>query len=75
MGLLIQVYSTCKAQTELKDYKEQVNFARIKIDSLYTELIPAQIELDRHIEALHIFMKRNRKAAEQYADIISNETE
>jgi hypothetical protein len=44
-------------------------------DSLYTELYPAQNELNRYIEALHIFMKRNPKAADQYATIISDETE
>jgi phage-related protein len=75
IGLGIQVYSTCKAQKEMNDYKEQVTILRFKNDSLYSELYPAQNELDRHIEALHIFLKRNRKAAEQYADIISDETE
>ena len=75
IGLLIQVYSTCKAQKEVKKCKNQITFLQYKSDSLNAELYPCQNELDRHIEALHIFMKRNPKAAEQYADIISDETE
>ena len=75
IGLGIQVYSTCKAQKEMNDYKQQVIILRFKNDSLYSELYPAQNELNRHIEAMHIFMKRNPKAANQFADIISEETE
>jgi uncharacterized protein HemX len=75
IGLGIQVYSTCKAQKENKIYKNQITFLKHNSDSLYSELYPAQNELDRRIEAFHIFLKRNRKAAEQYATIISEETE
>lgn len=75
VGLFIQVYSTSKAQTEVKNCKNRITFLQNQSDSLYSELYPAQNELDRHIEALHIFLKRNPKAAEQYADIISDETE
>jgi hypothetical protein len=42
---------------------------------LYAELFPIQIELGRYQVAYEIFAERNPKAAEQYGDIISNETE
>ncbi len=45
------------------------------VDSLNTELFPSQIELSRYQVAYQIFMKRNPKAAKQYGDIISDETE
>lgn len=48
----------------------------IKInDSLSDELLPKQIEIGRYQLALEIFFERNPKAAEQYATIISEETE
>ena len=75
IGLFIQVHSTSIAQSELRDAKLKYQALHEYSDSLYTELYPAQNELDRHIEALHIFMKRNPKAANEYADIISEETE
>lgn len=45
------------------------------IDSLHTENFPCQIELGRYQMAYEIFMERNPKAAKQYGDIISDETE
>lgn len=45
------------------------------VDSLETHLYPISIELNRHETAFQIFMERNPKAAKQYGDIISNETE
>ncbi len=44
-------------------------------DSLYNENYPCQIELGRYEMAYHILLERNPKAAKQYGDIISNETE
>tara|TARA_R110000868_G_scaffold279861_1_gene539951 strand:+ start:310 stop:624 length:315 start_codon:yes stop_codon:yes gene_type:complete len=44
-------------------------------DSLHWELLPTQIELGRHLVAFEIFAERNPKAADQYAEIISSETE
>lgn len=44
-------------------------------DSLYDENYPCQIEKNRYEVAFQIFSKRNPKAAEQYAEIISDETE
>ena len=45
------------------------------VDSLDMENYPCQIELNRFQVAYEIFMKRNPKAASQYGDIISDETE
>jgi len=44
-------------------------------DSLYMENFPCQIELNRYKIAYEIFIERNPKAASQFSDIISNETE
>ncbi len=44
-------------------------------DSLYAENFPCQVELNRYRIAYEIFMERNPKAAKQYGDIISEETE
>jgi hypothetical protein len=46
-----------------------------KADSLYSELFPTQIELGRYQVAFQILNERNPKAADQYATIISEETE
>lgn len=75
IGLLIQVYSTSKAQDEVKKCQERIMFLQHQSDSLYFELYPSQNELNRYIEGLHIFIKRNPKGAEQFSNIISNETE
>ena len=73
--LFMQVYSTSKAQTELKISQAKCDSLQRVSDSFYNELYPCQIEFSRYIDALHIFMKRNPKAADQYATIISEETE
>jgi len=44
-------------------------------DSLHWELFPTQVELGRYQVAYEIFAERNPKAASQFGDIISNETE
>jgi len=44
-------------------------------DSLQSELLVNSIELGRYKVAYEIFAERNPKAASQYGDIISNETE
>ena len=46
-----------------------------QLDSLNTEIFPMEIELGRYQVAFTIFAERNPKAAEQYAEIISSETE
>lgn len=45
------------------------------VDSLHWELLPTQIELGRYQTAYGIFMEKNPKAAQEYSDIISNQTE
>lgn len=45
------------------------------VDSLYAENFPCQIQLNRYQIAYELFMERNPKAAKQYGDIISEETE
>ncbi len=45
------------------------------IDSMYAENLINEIELNRYKVAYEIFLERNRKAAEEYGTIISNETE
>ena len=64
------------------DQQYKINVAQSKCDSiqhvadsLYWELFPAQIELGRYQVAYEIFAERNPKAASQFGDIISNETE
>ena len=74
-GLFIQVYSTSKAQTEVKVYQVKCDSIQHISDSLYSELQPVQIELGRMQVAYDIFLDKNYKAAMQYGDIISNETE
>lgn len=52
-----------------------INVLQHERDSLYDENFPCQIELGRYQVAFSIFAERNPKAAEQYAEIISSETE
>ena len=44
-------------------------------DSLYSKGLADEIELNRYKIAFEIFLEKNPKAAEEYGDIISNETE
>ena len=44
-------------------------------DSIHNKSYDDEIELNRYQIAFEIFLKRNPKAAEEYCDIISNETE
>lgn len=58
------------------DSLEKINLSLQNInDSLYAEVFPCQVELTRYQYAYEIFLRRNRKAAEQYGTIISQETE
>jgi type II secretory pathway component PulL len=75
IGLFIQVYSTSKAQTEVKAYQAKCDSLQRTSDSLYDRLFPAEIELNRMRIAYDIFLDKNYKAAMQYGDIIANETE
>ena len=73
--LFIQVYFTSMSQKETAVYKAKCDSLQHVADSLHWELFPAQIELGRYQVAYGIFAERNPKAAEQYGDIISSETE
>jgi len=75
VALFIQVKFTVDSQNETKIYKAKCDSIQHVSDSLYWELLPTQIELGRREVAYSIFMERNPKAASQYGDIISNETE
>ena len=75
IGLFIQVYSTSKSQTEVKIYRAKCDSLQNVSDSLYGELFPTQIELNRMRIGYNILLERNPKAAKQLGDIISNETE
>ena len=62
-------------KTQVTTLKSNIDSLQIVSDSLYSENFPCQIELGRYQVAYQIFMERNPKAASQYGDIISEETE
>lgn len=64
-----------QSQTKVTELTNRVDSLVKKNDSLHSELFPSQVELGRYEVAHEIFMERNPKAASQYRDIISNETE
>lgn len=65
--------------SELKEQsiadKKKIDSLQYQVDSLSYEMFPLQVELGRYEVAYHIFLERNPKAAEQYGNIISDETE
>jgi hypothetical protein len=61
-------------KTEMTN-KYKVDSLQRLVDSLDMENYPCQIELNRFQIAYEIFSRRNPKAASQYGDIISEETE
>lgn len=73
--LFAQVYMTTEAKKETAYYKAKCDSLQRVSDSLYVELYPAQIQLGRFEVAYQIFLERNKKAAEEYGTIISEETE
>lgn len=69
-------YSESKKQkVEIQQLSKRVDSLQKISDSLYFELFPSQVELGRFQVAYQIFLERNPKAASQYGDIISEETE
>jgi biopolymer transport protein ExbB/TolQ len=82
---LLSIYSTFmlsnassdleKQKVEIEQLNKDVDSLTILSDSLSVELFPAQVELSRYQIAFELFVKRNPKAASQYGDIISQETE
>lgn len=73
--LLFSLYDLKKQTNQVPKLQQEVNTLQHKVDSLYDENYPCQIELNRFQTAYKIFLRRNPKAAEQYGTIISEETE
>lgn len=62
-------------KTQITTLKTNLDSLQLVSDSLYDENFPCQIELGRYEVAYRIFLERNPKAASQFGDIISEETE
>ena len=62
-------------QKELSKLRAEVKVQTATTDSLHNENFPCQIELGRYQVAYQILLERNPKAAKEYGDIISEETE
>jgi hypothetical protein len=62
-------------ESEVKLLQDSILFMKSQKDSLYSEIYPCEIELNRFQIAFRILEDRNPKAAEQYGSIISDETE
>lgn len=70
-----EINQKIRLETEVKELRKQLQRSQQYSDSLSMELFPKEIELSRYETAFEIFMRRNPKAASQYGDIISEETE
>ena len=64
-----------KLNNKVVELTKSVDSLQNLSDSLSMELFPKEIELNRYEIAYKIFLERNPKAASQYGDIISEETE
>jgi hypothetical protein len=64
-----------KQNLEISKLKVEVDSLKNLSDSLAMENFPILTQLGRYEIAYEIFKERNPKAASQYGDIISNETE
>lgn len=73
--LLIMIIYIIKIVRDNKNLEIQLKNEVIKKDSLFNENYPCQIELNRYQIAFELFAKRNPKGADEYATIISLETE
>jgi hypothetical protein len=62
-------------ESTVKGLRDSINILKEQKDSLYYNLYPTEIELNRYKIALEIFLQENPKAAEQYSEIISTRTE
>jgi len=76
------MYSNQKQNTKIEVFNggdiskaQTIDSLQKVVDSLHAEIFPCQVELNRYQVAYELFMERNPKAASQYGDIISNETE
>jgi hypothetical protein len=71
----VQLLRTIELRKEVQVYKHKCDSLQHLSDSLYSELFPNEIELNRMQIGYEILLKRNKKAAEQFGNIISEETE
>jgi hypothetical protein len=62
-------------ELQITQLTKQVDSLEVLSDSLKVELFPAEVELGRYQVAYELFTQRNPKAASQFGDIISDETE
>jgi hypothetical protein len=60
---------------QINQLTKQVDSLEILSDSLKVELFPVEVQLGRYQVAYELLMERNPKAASQFGDISSNETE
>jgi len=63
------------AEKKLKIVQTKLDSVQRVSDSIQNELLYNQIELGRYETAYKILLRRNSKAANQYGNIISEETE
>ena len=68
-------YLYIDSRNTIKSEIKKIEYLTNLSDSLNTELFPCEIELNRYRIAFELFVSRNPKAAEEYATIISEETE
>jgi hypothetical protein len=61
--------------TQINQLTKQVDSLEVLSDSLKVELFPVEVQLGRYQVAYELFLERNPKAASQFGDIISYETE
>lgn len=73
--LLVQRNEMKSVQMDLEKTKKSLDSLQKVNDTLYSNLYPCEIQLNRYEIAHQIFINRNPKAALQFSDIISNETE
>lgn len=88
-GILIAILVIRDQRNKIEEYKysegmlqggdiakqQYIDSLQHVIDSLHWELLPTQIELGRYQVAYDMFKERNPKAAKQFDEIISTETE
>jgi hypothetical protein len=82
ISALLLIWTTLMWNNQIKDKElqitqltKQVDSLEVLSDSLKVELFPVEVELARYQVAYELFTQRNPKAASQFGDIISDETE
>lgn len=73
--ITIMVYLYIDSRNQIKSEQKKISSLRYISDSLHADLYPCEIELNRYKIAFEILAIRNPKAAEEYGNIISEETE